>query len=158
MEATAMEAMAATVAMEAMARGQLMPRLTTVVAMEAMAMEAMAATAAMEAMARGQLMPRLTTVVAMEATAMEAMEAMARGQLMLRLTMVVAMEATDMGAMAAMAAMDMATESNSSKEQIPHNLAPPNLIPDSQSVNPNLKLLYHDLNPLEIQFQLKSCN
>merc|ERR1711962_915264 len=103
-------------------------------------------------MARGQLMPRLTTVVAMEATAMEAM---ARGQLMLRLTMVVAMEATDMGAMAAMAdmaamargllmltmvvpmaamaAMDMATESNSSKEQIPHNLAPPNLIPDSQS-------------------------
>merc|ERR1711962_1302441 len=108
--------------------------------------------------ARGQLMLRLTTVVAMEATAMEAM---ARGQLMLRLTMVVAMEATDMGAMAAMAAMaamDMATESNSSKEQIPHNLAPPNLIPDSQSVNPNLKLLYHELNPLEIQFQLKSCN
>merc|ERR1712168_927505 len=143
--------------MEAMARGQLMPRLTTVVAMEAMA-----ATAAMAAMARGQLMPRLTTVVAMEATAMAAtaMEAMARGQLMLRLTMVVAMEATDMGAMAAMAAMvamDMATESNSSKEQIPHNLAPPNLIPDSQSVNPNLKLLYHELNPLEIQFQLKSC-
>merc|ERR1719348_1904089 len=125
-----------------MARGQLMPRLTTVVAMEATAMEA---TAAMEAMARGQLMPRLTTVVAMEATAMAAtaMEAMARGQLMLRLTMVVAMEAT------AMVAMDMATESNSSKEQIPHNLAPPNLIPDSQSVNPNLKLLYHELNPLE---------
>merc|ERR1711962_727026 len=124
-----MEAMAATAAMEATARGQLMPRLTTVVAMEATAMEAMAATAAMEAMARGQLMPRLTTVVAMEATAMEAM-----------------------------AAMDMATESNSRKEQIPHNLAPPNLIPDSQSVNPNLKLLYHELNPLEIQFQLKSCN
>merc|ERR1719385_579107 len=111
-------------------RGQL--RLTTVVAMEATAMEAMAATAAMEAMARGQLMPRLTTVVAMEATAMAAtaMKAMARGQLMLRLTMVVAMEATDMGPMAAMVAMDMATESNSSKEQIPHNLAPPNLIPD----------------------------
>merc|ERR1712180_100933 len=152
--------------MEAMARGQLMPRLTTVVAMEATAMEAMAATAAMEAMARGQLMLRLTTVVAMEAMAMEAMaatamEAMARGQLMPRLTTVVAMEATAMGAMAAMAAMaamDMATESNSRKEQIPHNLAPPNLIPDSQSVNPNLKLLYHELNPLEIQFQLKSCN
>merc|ERR1711929_27824 len=100
----------------------------------------------MEAMARGQLMPRLTTVVAMGATAV--MAAMARGLLML--TMVVPM--------AAMAAMDMATESNSSKEQIPHNLAPPNLIPDSQSVNPNLKLLYHELNPLEIQFQLKSCN
>merc|ERR1711951_223553 len=104
-------------------------------------------------MARGQLMPRLTTVVAVEATAMAAtamadMAAMARGLLML--TMVVPM--------AAMVAMDMATGSNSSKEQIPHNLAPPNLIPDSQSVNPNLKLLYHDLNPLEIQFQLKSCN
>merc|ERR1711962_449112 len=112
-------------------------------------MEAMAAMAAMEAVARGQLMLRLTTVVAMEATAMEAtaaMEAMARGQLMPRLNTVAAMEA-----------MDMATESNSSKEQIPHNLAPPNLIPDSQSVNPNLKLLYHELNPLEIQFQLKSC-
>merc|ERR1712240_950581 len=96
-------------------------------------------------------------VVAMEATdmgamaAMADMAAMARGLLML--TMVV-----PMAAMAAMVAMDMATERNSSKEQIPHNLAPPNLIPDSQSVNPNLKLLYHELNPLEIQFQLKSCN
>merc|ERR1719365_562220 len=119
-----------------MARGQLMPRLTTVVAMEATAMAA----TAMEAMARGQLMLRLTMVVAMEATDMGDMAAMARGLLML--TMVVPM--------AAMVAMDMATESNSSKEQIPHNLAPPNLIPDSQSVNPNLKLLYHDLNPLEI--------
>merc|ERR1711951_219171 len=99
-------------AMEAMARGQLMQRLTTVVAMEAMAATA--------AMARGQLMLRLTMVVAMEATDMGAM---ARGLLML--TMVV-----PMAAMAAMAAMDMATESNSSKEQIPHNLAPPNLIPD----------------------------
>merc|ERR1719295_1190502 len=104
---------------------------------------------ATEVTARGLLMLRLTTVVAM--AVMEATAATARGLLML--TMVV-----PMAAMAAMAAMDMATESNSSKEQIPHNLAPPNLIPDSQSVNPNLKLLYHDLNPLEIQFQLKSCN
>merc|ERR1712219_103564 len=94
------------------------------------------------ATARGLLKLRLITVVVMEATA-----ATARGLLML----------TMVAAMAAMAAMDMATESNSSKEQIPHNLAPPNLIPDSQSVNPNLKLLYHELNPLEIQFQLKSC-
>merc|ERR1719184_623319 len=139
-EATATEVMVDTVwDTEVTERGQLM--LTTVVAMEATAMEAM------EAMARGQLMLRLTTVVAMEATAMEAMAAtaaMARGLLML--TMVVPMVVH----MAAMAAMDMATESNSSKEQVPHNLAPPNLIPDSQSVNPNLKLLYHDLNPLEI--------
>merc|ERR1711962_1286818 len=143
--------MEATVATAATARGLLMLRLTTVVAMGATAMEAMGAVVAMEAMARGQLMPRLTTVVAMEATAMgaTAMEAMARGQLMPRLTTVVAIEATDMA---------MAMERNSSKKQIPHNLAPPNLIPDSQSVNPNLKLLYHELNPLEIQFQLKSCN
>merc|ERR1711962_338470 len=110
-EATATEVMVDTVwDTEVTERGQLM--LTTVVAMEATAMEAMEATAmeamaATAAMARGQLMLRLTMVVAMEATAMGAMAvmaAMARGLLML--TMVVPM--------AAMAAMDMATESNSS--------------------------------------------
>merc|ERR1719381_344190 len=112
----------------------------------------------MAAMARGPLMPRLTMVameVATAATAMEATAATARGPL--TLTMVVAMEvmvATDMVDMATV----MATASKSTKEKSPFNFSPPNLRPDSQSVNTNLKLLYHELNQLEIQFQLKSCN
>merc|ERR1719249_401114 len=114
----------------------------TEVATEATVMEATAATA------RGPLMPRLTMVAmevateATEATAMEATAATARGPLML--TMVVAMEvmvATDMVDMATVTA----TASKSTKEKSPFNFSPPNLRPDSQSVNTNLKLLYHEL-------------